>query len=338
MIPKISILICSYNSSKYLERCLNSVINQTYENIEIICVDDCSTDKTPQILNKYKKIDKRVTFLRNSRNMGIPYNRNLLINASHGEYFFFLDSDDWMPKNACKNFVKFTKGKDYDIAVGRVKTVFENHEHFKFKFFPTSSFKRKTNNIEYAKKNILLCWGCFINRYYWNSLNVKFNDKTAKIFEDLGLMPYVFLNAKSFLTIPRTIYYYFRRKGSTSKLEGKNFDAINDMLAQIDYLLNLFEKTKLIEQKEYREAIISSLYASMGFILFFNFTKSRDSKLIYEKIKLEYILLITKKHKLNDISILNLRIAGSWWKKLLTPAFRLKYRRQYRIIKKLESV
>lgn len=338
MIPKISILICAYNSSKYLDRCLSSAINQTYKNIEIICVDDYSSDKTLSILKKYQKLDNRVTIYSNEKNKGIPYNRNFLINVSHGDYFFFLDSDDWMPKNACKNFVKFEKGKDYDIAVGKVKTVFAKHPTFKFKFFPTSSFKKNTDSINYAKKNILLCWGCFINRYFWNSLNVKFNDNNVKKFEDLGLMPYVFLNAKTFLTIPRTIYYYYRRKGSTSKLEGQNFDALSEMLLQIDYLLSLFRKNKMIEQKKYREAIISSLYASMGFILFFNIPRSRDAKLIYEKIKLEYLFLITKKHKLNDISLLNLRVAGSWWKKVLTPAFRIKYRKQYKILKKLESI
>lgn len=92
--PKISILIPTYNSEKYIRKCLNSVIKQTFYDIEIVCLDDCSKDSTYDILKEYANRDKRIRIYRNKVNKGIATNRNLLIKLCHGEYMFFLDSDD----------------------------------------------------------------------------------------------------------------------------------------------------------------------------------------------------------------------------------------------------
>lgn len=336
MIPKVSILICAYNSGKYIERCLKSVISQTYKNIEIICVDDNSSDNTFKIMKRFQKKDKRISIYKNSTNKGIAFNRNFLISVSHGEYFFFLDSDDWMNKKACQYLLKYTKGKDYDIVVGKARTVFEKFPAFKIKFFPTSSFRKHTTNFEYIKKNILLCWGCFINRFFWNSLKVSFNESGAKKFEDLGLMPFIFFKAKRFLTIYKIIYFYFRRKNSASKLEGNNFEQVNDILAQIDYLLNVFKKNKLLENKKNREIVASSLYAPMGFILFFNIPEGKESKMIYAKTKMEFLYLIVKKYGIEDLNLVNLKINNSVWKRMLSLFFRITYRKQFKRIKQLE--
>ena len=95
----ISVIIPVYNSEKYIDKCLNSVINQTYRNLEIIIINDCSIDNTKEIILKYKNIDDRIIYLENDQNLGVGSTRNKGIDISKGEYIYFLDSDDYVEFN-----------------------------------------------------------------------------------------------------------------------------------------------------------------------------------------------------------------------------------------------
>ena len=94
-MKKISVIITIYNVEIYLERCLSSVINSTYENLEIICVNDGSTDHSIDILHKYKSIDERVIII-DKENRGLSSARNAGLDIATGEYISFIDSDDWV--------------------------------------------------------------------------------------------------------------------------------------------------------------------------------------------------------------------------------------------------
>ena len=91
---KISVVIPSYNSAKYIAECLDSVLNQSYADIEIICVDDCSSDQTYLILESYRQKHPSITLFRNEKNLGAPYSRNRGLDSSRGNYILFLDADD----------------------------------------------------------------------------------------------------------------------------------------------------------------------------------------------------------------------------------------------------
>ncbi len=99
MIPKVSIIIPVYNVEKYLKECLNSVVNQTLKEIEIICVDDGSTDNSLSILEEYAKKDNRINLLK-QENSGAGAARNKGLDSARGEYIYFLDSDDFLELNA----------------------------------------------------------------------------------------------------------------------------------------------------------------------------------------------------------------------------------------------
>ena len=96
----ISVIIPVYNVEKYLSQCLDSVINQTYKNLEIICVDDSSTDNSLEILKEYAQKDTRIKIIKNEKNLGLGLTRNEGVKVAKGEYIHFLDSDDWMNLNA----------------------------------------------------------------------------------------------------------------------------------------------------------------------------------------------------------------------------------------------
>jgi len=177
-IPKISVIIPVYNVEAYLRECLESVINQPFRDIEIICVNDASKDNSLEILNEYQKKDSRIIVLNNKRNIRLGFTRNRGLEAARGKYVQFLDSDDWVEpeiytksydlaerygldclKFACENRIE-TDNRDvmecvYDAdIVGKVVSPEDNPELVGFlEMAPLSIFRREflnENNMRFA--------------------------------------------------------------------------------------------------------------------------------------------------------------------------------------------
>ena len=108
---KVSIIIPTYNVSKYIEKCLDSVLNQSYQNIEIIIVDDCSTDHTVEIIKNYE--DSRIHLIQNKMNCGPSYSRNVAISNASGKYIALLDGDDWWDHNRLERLLTFINTKEH---------------------------------------------------------------------------------------------------------------------------------------------------------------------------------------------------------------------------------
>ena len=94
MTPKVSVVIPVYNAERYLEECLNSVLASTLDDIEVICVDDCSPDRCPQMLDEYAERDQRIQVVHLSGNGGPGNARNIGLSRACGQYVYFLDADD----------------------------------------------------------------------------------------------------------------------------------------------------------------------------------------------------------------------------------------------------
>ena len=112
----ITIAVAVYNTENFLKDCMDSVVNQTYQNLEIICVNDCSTDKSLEILEEYAAKDKRIKIITNEKNSGLGVTRNVGIDAAHGEYILFIDSDDWLDLTACEKLITKVKEGDSDVV------------------------------------------------------------------------------------------------------------------------------------------------------------------------------------------------------------------------------
>jgi len=117
--PYVSVVIPVFNAEEYLCQCLESVINQTLKEIEIICIDDKSTDSSLDILEKYAKKDKRITIIRNELNLKAGESRNRGLRIASGEYIHFLDADDYMVNDAYE--VLYNKAKSYDLDLLKAK-------------------------------------------------------------------------------------------------------------------------------------------------------------------------------------------------------------------------
>ena len=114
--PKVSVIVPIYNVERYLSQCLNSIINQTYKNIEIICINDGSTDNSFEILNSYASIDARIIVI-NQKNIGLSGTRNKGVEISSGEFIMFVDSDDWIDLNTCQLVVSKALETESDVIL-----------------------------------------------------------------------------------------------------------------------------------------------------------------------------------------------------------------------------
>jgi glycosyltransferase involved in cell wall biosynthesis len=113
---KISIIIPVYNAAKYLSLCLDSIVSQTYKDLEVIVVDDKSTDKSINLLNKYKRMYKNIKIIALKHNKGVSHARNVGIDAAKGDYLFFIDSDDFMEKDAISKMADISLKYNADVV------------------------------------------------------------------------------------------------------------------------------------------------------------------------------------------------------------------------------
>lgn len=116
----VSVIIPMYNAEKYIEDTIESVINQTYKNLEIIVVDDNSSDNSSLIIEKLKKIDTRIVYIKLNENKGVANARNTGINISNGRFIAFVDSDDMWKKDKVEKQLEFMKSKNMHLHLRRM--------------------------------------------------------------------------------------------------------------------------------------------------------------------------------------------------------------------------
>lgn len=133
--PQVSIIVPVYNVENYIERCLNSLVNQTFKDIEIITINDGSTDKSLELLNKYAKEDIRVSVI-DLGDEGVSYCRNLGIEKANGKYIMFVDSDDWIDSNMVEVMYKKAEENNLDLVMCSYIREFKDHSKEKIFNFP----------------------------------------------------------------------------------------------------------------------------------------------------------------------------------------------------------
>lgn len=218
---KVSITVPVYNVEKYLEKCLDSLIGQTLKDIEIICINDGSTDNSLSILEKYAKKDSRIKII-NQENQGIANTRNKSIKLAQGEYIGFVDSDDWVSCDFFEKLYNAALKYEADIAAAGIIRATDKHE----KMFLEFKKETVTNNTD---KKFEICdipdksYVC--NKIYKLSkiryFGLKFkNDVT---YEDIIFTPEAVHKLGTLVTVPDTYYFYYKRQGSiTNTKSNKN--------------------------------------------------------------------------------------------------------------------
>ena len=313
---KVSVIIPIYNVEKYLKKCLDSVIHQTLNEIEIICIDDCSTDDSLLIIEEYAKIDSRLKIIKNNVNKGVSASRNLGIQESKGEYIAFLDSDDFIDETAYEKAFNIAHKLDLDCLLFKTK-VLDNRtgeisdktpyfaldcfENFDKEIFNHTDTKKFTCDI-----NVQLGSKLFKREFI---INKKLFFPQRKIFEDEDFFYNIYLRANRISLLPEYLYYYRRfRKGSIMENKHKRF---LDLLDTVGELRKIFIKTNNFDE-EYKNSFYKK-YISL--ILYrFNETDDEDKEEFFLKTK-EFlkkilfnekdILYLDEENKLASFYILN---------------------------------
>lgn len=212
----ISIIVPVYNVEKYLGKCIDSILKQTYTNIEIILVDDGSTDNSGKICDSYAKKDKRLIVI-HKENGGQSSARNLAIDVAKGDFIGFVDSDDFIINNMYEKLYSNLIKYNADISICSYTEVDESGNVNKPKWKKNENFY-KIYNKEEALKELLI--DKYITNHSWNKLYKKelFQDiryPQGKVMEDLAIMYKLFEKSNKIIYENVDLYYYLQRKSST---------------------------------------------------------------------------------------------------------------------------
>lgn len=222
--PKVSVVIPIYNVEKYLERCINSVVNQTYENIEIILVDDGSPDNCPAICDDWAKKDNRIKVI-HKPNAGLGMARNTGIDNATGEYIFFFDSDDYVDETIVEKCVKSACETKSEIVIYGRKELLEDGSVIEKKINSDKSFY----DAELIKKKLLpamftydmgfgiSAWGKMFSLETIKRNNLKFKSEREIISEDAYFSLEIFSCVSGVSIINEGLYYYYKRENSLSR-------------------------------------------------------------------------------------------------------------------------
>ena len=213
--PLISIIIPCFNAEKTLENCLQSVVQQSYANLEIIIIDDGSTDETSLIYNKFQSNDERILVLK-LQNSGVSKARNTGVKAATGDYICFVDSDDWAELNYCSELYSLLVGENADISI--VEASYEDENGNVLCSKPISEEKIFDGN----RALVLLLEDQEIQSHPWGKLfkadllkNVHFPEN-LKCFEDYSTLFKIFNKAVKVVKSNEKLYHYIQREDSLS--------------------------------------------------------------------------------------------------------------------------
>lgn len=283
----ISIVIPIYKVEKYLDKCLNSVINQSYSNIQIICVNDCSPDNSLAIALSFAEKDKRIKVINLEKNVGVDKARFIGIENITGKYTCFIDSDDWVSNNYVEDLYDKANTTDADITYTNVSKVMDKFQLIKTK--PKNSYfainlEKSISNPELfddyfisffgVNKLRVSLWGCL----YKTQVILKSNCKPSgfKMGEDLVFNLNIFPNISKVSFVENSIYYY--RYGGMTATSNPTF--LSDIKKQYALKNINIEKYKYFKASEYiKYEYINCFYSHLKNLIILDKNKESDLEL-----------------------------------------------------------
>lgn len=246
--PKLSVIISVYNTEKYLRRCLNSVVNQTLKDIEIICINDGSTDDSLIILEEYAKSDSRIKIF-SQKNKGRSSARNFGLSKASALYVSFVDSDDEIELNTYEMVLSHISGKNIDCVCWGIQVIGnadeqqqkQDDEYYAIKY----NGKVKTNTDV-----ILACDASLCNKIFKVNLIKKYNIQCPDglIYEDACFFYQYSVITENMYFLKKQYYHYYRNENSIMVKTFNKFVRSIDHLYIIEPIYNFYKKNKIFER------------------------------------------------------------------------------------------
>lgn len=307
MNPLISIIVPIYNIERYVEHCLNSIINQTYKNIEILLINDGSIDNSPIICKKFMDTDNRVRVIK-KENGGLSSARNAGIEEAQGQYLVFVDGDDYIHPDFVKSLLFAAEESNADIAVCGIQVVDEHSCQSQVlatggKYKAYNPLKNETldsklvEKLYYENRKYGFWYVVAWNKIYKSEIFEELRYDEGKIYEDEFIFHKIIRKSRRVRFIPDELYYYVQRgNGITSeKKDNERFCFLTEIydrrmecyiqennvalqkMCSEKYLCQIISKYYLLNRvnrylvkTKYRE-IINSIDVSLKFKIIFNF-------------------------------------------------------------------
>lgn len=318
--PIISIILPVHNTSPYLEECLNSILNQSFKDYELICVDDGSSDNSYEILKKYEKIITNCKVI-HQENQGVATARNLGLKNVTGDYIVFIDSDDYIKPNYLEKLYNEICRTNSDVVICNFYRYYENSN------LKLPVILKKSSGI-YSNYDILksLIPDNLIHSYLWNKLwkkelfdNLEFPNIK---YEDISIMCYLFYKAKKVSIIDDALYYYRIRK--TSIVRNYSISTQNDYVKSYGFIRLFLKEKDLFHKYKLSFTLLSiKVFLVMSFINIFLIKDYKNIKITFENFNL-FCRFISSANSLNydysaeqlmDLEVLQSSVQNSVYKK-----------------------
>jgi len=243
MLPKVSVVVPIYKVEKYIHRCVESISEQTYQNIEIILVNDGSPDNCGQIIDEYAKKDNRMKVI-HKKNGGLSDARNKGMEYVTGEYTLFVDSDDWIERNMIETLIKISLGAQADVVQSAFYYAFHDYLLYDNRYFSKIDSNTLLNNKELMYE--LVCnekvknfaWG----KLYKTDLIKDIPFKKGVLFEDVFWAHHVMQQVHTYVITHTPMYYYFQRSESiVSNYSLRNLDIIEGLKERHNFIEKYYE-------------------------------------------------------------------------------------------------
>lgn len=251
--PLVSIIVPVYNVEKYIKRCVESIINQSYSNLEIILINDGSKDNSGKICDEFKLKDKRINVI-HKKNCGVSSARNEGLKHVRGDYITFVDSDDWIEKETIKTFInKLINKYNYDLIMygfmrdsGKAYKQIELNDKVNIETYTNyNDLILEIETLIVTEKLNSLCNKIY-KREIIDKIGVKF-DENISIGEDLLFNLEYILNIRS-MYITNKVYYHYMIREEPSLTKGYKKDKFNQLIAVNDAMKNKINKTMIKEE------------------------------------------------------------------------------------------
>lgn len=239
MSPKISIIVPIYNVEKYLPKCIESILNQSFEDFELILINDGSKDNCSKICKEYAKKDSRIIII-NKENTGVSDSRNKGIEIAKGEYIGFVDSDDYINPYMYEELINSCINNNSDISIIGFTGIDKTGKEL-FTYIPNENSYKLSEILKAANP---------VNKLYKKKL---FKDdglryKVNRFYEDLNLIPKLIIKADKISFVGKSTYYYLQREGSTT--HSKDDKILDNLWAYVD-IKDYLECKNLYKEYEY---------------------------------------------------------------------------------------
>lgn len=293
-MKKITLVIPVYNSEKYIGRCLDSILNQTYNDVDILVINDGSKDKSKEIIEEYQRKYNNIKLI-NQENIGVAKTRNKAIKLAETKYIMFIDNDDYIDSNYIETYLNKIEKTEADIVIGGYRRVNIDKKIL---------FKQKLINTEWSKYIVLAPWAKIFNRDFLIKNNIEFLDYS--IGEDVYFNLIAFSKNPKIEIIDYIGYNWFFNTKSVSNTSQRGLRDDTDIRVLLD---------KVLENCDIKDNELMKYYFVRYFIWYMLFSGRKSNNKSFMKYYQMYKKWFEENKINSNISPFSSKIKGESFKK-----------------------